>query len=901
MQLRQQISISSYLSDSLKNNADLNDYANGIKQVDTALLRTCIQALIDQKDAHSKSQEQRSKTLRLSKHRFALLWSIADLSQSIDFVALSELQSHFADISIQLALDIAWRSPKIAKLFANNNEVQAEHSGIFILALGKLGGNDLNFSSDIDLIAFYDKQLLEIAPMQGASYVVTQCLQSMSSILSEPTKDGFVWRVDWRLRPYASLRNLSMTAEKALDFYYYSARPWHRLAMLKARPVAGNLKLAEIFLGDLHSFVWRYDLDYRAIDDIAHLKAKINLEHPSLQKQRTDDDVTLDEGQGFNLKLGHGGIREIEFIANALQLLWGGRKPTLRMRNTLKVLRKLSEQDLLENTSAEKLCLAYEFLRRAENHLQMLDNKQSYHLPDQSEKISRFLKIHGYKNWAQFNHVLSQHRENAYEIFKSLFTDQHDNKTTNKQFIWQSVDLKKQHQKTVDCWEDGFVSYGVSHDQSHLFEPLLIALSHEIKQSCCDINDAIADIDDYFRRLPPGGQYFRMLRDYPWLLQKIISPLLLSKTMAILLRQSPHIIDRFLEGEPSSEHQLDTTIVFSNTDYEYRLKNLRRLTNEELYLRYSLYFEGKISPLIFQASLTTLAERILDAALKIACDEMGLERVPIAIIGFGKLGAVGMMPNSDLDLVYLCNSLSEHALASQFSARLNTIINTPMREGRVYELDTRLRPSGQSGSVTISLESYARHQRTRAHSWSHLALIPARFVAGDKKIGAQFSNIKANILAQPRDINQFKHDAAKMLMRVKNQKGLQAKADQFSAKLRPGGLFELEYLQNCIAVLKAIDDNLLDKNERDRKLALQNLTTLQLEIRLFGHDTLTFEALPKPVLSHVLSVLNCRDIKALIEVVNTSTTVTQQHITQFFNEIDWDALSDWQETPVNWL
>ncbi len=889
-------------------------YAMEEQPVQEAMLRTEINCLEQKNDLSADQTELRGKMLRWAKQRFSLLWSMADLSGTLDFQTLSVLQSRFAEKTIESAFDIAWHSEQTLKLFPDARKTLPTEAGIFILGLGKLGGNDLNFSSDVDLIAFFDKDLLKVAPMHGVSHAVSTCLTQMSKILSEPTKDGFVWRVDWRLRPHASLRSLSMISEKALGFYHYHARPWHRLAMLKARPIAGNKKLAKEFLADLYPFLWRHDLDYRAIDDIAQLKLKINDEHPALAAQRSNKEKEIELGQGFNLKLGHGGIREIEFIANTLQLIWGGRKPALRVSNTLAALRAIEQEALLDPLQVDQLSSAYIFLRKAENRLQMMENQQAYYLPAKSARIAQYLTLYGREDWPEFNRLLSEHRAKVTAIFEDFFEDERDSIAQSNTYVWQQVKLSDTAKMIVDIWQEGFQPYGVSAGQAHLFEPLLNSLSDEIKRSGCALDTAVKAIDEYFKRLPPGGQYFRLLRDYPWLLQKVIAPLLLSPTMANLLTQSPHIIDRFLEESSGEAAALDTTIVFASDDYETRLQNLRRLTNEELYLRYSQYFEGKFTPENFQQSLSHLAEQLLAAALKIACDEMALTKPPIAVIGFGKLGTAGMMPKSDLDLVYLCQSIDDHVLASNFATKLNTIINTPMREGRVYELDTRLRPSGRSGSVTISVDSYRHHQHDRALTWSHLALVPAKFVAGDVKIGEQFHLIKAEILSRPRELHQFKMDCAKMLQRVRKQRIVTVATDQFNVKLRPGGLFELEYLLYCLIIVDSMaqPDNaalgfnaMLDAmvKQRDDGLgeALEFLRVLQLEIRLFGHDDVKFTELPAPILEHVLNATSCTTLEALIHKIEKSVALTTEALDQFFSNVDWESLGDWRESQIHWL
>jgi glutamate-ammonia-ligase adenylyltransferase len=915
MPLLKQIQSSVYLSGILARHSDLKDYASGQKSVDEALLQAQIDALASCDRFLLEKTDECSEHLRETKQRFSLLWSLADLAGTIEFTALGRLQSQFAERSIQFALELSWRSKQISRYFINSDDSPASTSGIFVLALGKLGGCDLNFSSDVDLIAFYDKSRVKVAPMHGASYAVTECLKFLSKVLSENTDLGFVWRVDWRLRPHASLRNLSLVSEKALDFYHYHARPWHRLAMIKARPVAGNSDLAQAFLSDLNPFLWRHNLDYRAIDDIAMLKNKINLEHPALVQQRAQEEVALNQGRGMNLKLGHGGIREIEFIVNARQLLWGGRKPALRVTNTLQALAALREESLLDEQDAHALGQAYRFLRQAENRLQMRTNAQDYHLPVGNTELEQFLNLCGETDWESFNHTLSGHRVKVHELFEALFRDENThrlNQAITRE--WQPDRLSQAAQDIVQGWQDGFTGYGLAQGHAQQFIPLLNALVQEVENSGCEISDAITQIDDYFRRLPPGGQYFRLLRDFPWLLEKLIAPVLLSPTMMVLLQQSPHIIDRFLEYQSTADTELDTTIVFSSSDYEYRLANLRRLANEELYMRYSSYFEGNTGVAVFHEQLTQLAEQLLSAAVRVACDEMQLETSPVAIIGFGKLGSQGMMPKSDLDLVYLCDSMENHALASQFASKLNTIINSPMREGRVYELDTRLRPSGQSGSVTISLNSYRQHQLQRAHTWSHLALVSARFVAGNKSIGEQFPGIKTEILSRPRDIQQFKHDCAKMLKRVRDQRIVTAEPDQFTAKFRPGGLFELEYILSCMAVLECVDSPGLASLEYDQRVdqlagrygegllqALQCLRTLQLEIRLFGHDEMRYGELPEPILEHILNTMRCHDTKALIEKVERALTISSSLVDEFFGDLDWPDLADWKETRATWL
>ena len=262
-------------------------------------------------------------------------WSALSLQDKADFKILGTLQSEFAAHSIDVALQTAWQiEAKSLKLKNLPHQVP----GLFILGLGKLGGLDLNFSSDVDLIAYYDPDTLPVPKHVGQSYVVNKVLKRMGQILKPRSSPDFIWRVDWRLRPEASASQLSMSTEMAQDFYFFRALPWHRLALMKARVIAGDKDVGEHFLENITPFIWRQNLDFRALDELAHLKSRINLEHPALRQQRAAPEPITTDATGFNVKLGSGGIREIEFIANAQQLIWGGKQYALRTPNTLDAL-----------------------------------------------------------------------------------------------------------------------------------------------------------------------------------------------------------------------------------------------------------------------------------------------------------------------------------------------------------------------------------------------------------------------------------------------------------------------------------------------------------------------------------------------------------------------------------
>lgn len=922
MELSVRIESSAYLSKLLVANAACSEYVNADQQVSADTLAAVYASVEQYSPAIIESSTEFVTHIRADKSRFALLWSIAMMTESLCFTELGKWQSDFASLCVQQALKAAIQSNQVKKLYGAQALPESSQSGLFILAMGKLGGYDLNFSSDIDLVAFYDKERFECPRMQGASHVVTQILQQLTILLTGGNETELVWRVDWRLRPHASLRNLTMSSQSADEFYHYHAQPWHRLAMIKARVIAGDVQAGEQFLKDLIPFVWRHDLDYRAIDDIESLKHKINQEHPELKGQRENGAADIHSAIGFNIKLGHGGIREIEFIVNAMQLLWGGRKPELRLSNSMASLNMLTELGLYDESVSILLTRAYTFFRNAENALQMLENKQRYHLPINEENQRNLIALLSFKSWPEFDQQVQQHRKAVSTAFGELFAEDQSADGASKEvgfkdgYHWDSLALSEQAFEIVNLWTEGFRNYGVHESYAATLKPLAKELDTIIVNAGIDTEQALLKLDSFFHSLPPGGQYFRLLREYSALLDKLIQPLLHSKSMAILLKQSPHIIDRFLEEcSPLCEPVgLDTSIIFYTADFETRLQNLRRLANEELYLIYLQYFNSQIDPRQFEAQLSYLARSLIEVCLKVTCEELKIGQSPIAVIGFGKLGMSAMMPMSDLDLVFVFDDIKDLQIANQFSSKLTTVISAPMKQGKVYELDTRLRPSGKSGAATISLQSFELHQIKHAHTWAHLALVPAKFIAGDVHIGEQFEQMKNKILSKPRDLAQYKSDCLKMLLRIKKQRTLQHSENLFVSKQRSGGLSEMEYLICCLSIVKyqnkradwplRFDDIVSELSDEQHTAifeALLFMRNFQLEVRLFGHETKRLNELPSMIQRHLLKVFDLDSIGAIENKMQECTKITQALEALFFQDVDESSMTEWIDRPITWL
>lgn len=710
------------------------------------------------------------------KARFNLGWAQLALTQHCPFEDLGRLQSAFADRAVEIALREAWSAEKLP----------GEPQGIFILGLGKLGGHDLNFSSDIDVIAYYDAETLPIPESRGQAYIAGKVMKRLTKILMPPHEPDFVYRVDWRLRPEASVTGLALSTARAQDFYFFRALPWHRLALLKARVIAGDKPAGASFLADLSPFIWRQNLDFRAIDELAELKTRINLEHPRMKIERRASKPITERPLGFNVKLGTGGIREVEFITNAKQMIWGGKHYALRTTNTLEALQAIKTQGLLETADADRLSDAYRDHRLLENALQMMRNGHEHVLPEDADGWSDIAALMG----LSVDTIMSRttdHRQIVSARFSAMFTVAPDATARTEPVIEAMPQLEDDTQIIVADWLSGFRRYNIRPSKGPRLKPLGAALAQRVVAS--DAPDAgIRRVDAYLGSLSRSEQYLSLLAANPALLDALVRPLLHSPHMSVLLKQSPHIIDTFLAPFPPT-----IDFVLAERDYETRLERLRRFVNEGLFQNYHAFLTGMKDWRALADALTQQAETVLEAALTIARDDLDAPDLAIAVIGMGKLGQSRMMPQSDLDLIFLFDDAVDRDLATKAVRRLTTILTTPLREGIAYELDMRLRPSGRSGPPAVTLSAFQRHHSEAARNWEHIALVPARIVAGDASLGAKAEAVIADILSRPRDQQQLVADAKYMWGKIVEERIRPVPSDQFETKLRDGGLMMADF------------------------------------------------------------------------------------------------------------
>jgi len=722
-------------------------------------------------------------TLLALKARFSLALAQTEFAT---FDKKGRVWSDFADATIDRALQLAWRdAAKRHRLTLADERVP----GLFLMGLGKLGGRDLNFSSDVDLIALYDPKALPVPENKGQAYIASDVCKRVTQILQPRNAPDFVWRVDWRLRPESSGTGLALSTSKAETFYFFRSLPWHRLALMKARIVAGDHSAGETFLARLEPYIWRRNLDFTTLDELAALKTRINNEHPGLQYERAAPKPITPEASGFNVKLGRGGIREIEFIANAQQLIHGGKRPRLRVTNTRAALTALSDIELMSAADTKTLCDDYRFFRRIENAVQMFRNEQTHILP-RGDDLTAVISLLG--NPENFDQDVHSRRQRVHSRFSTLFQETVSvlETTPISGLIGANADIAK-------SWNSGFQNHGVSSSNKGKYRDLGRRLTARVMRQ--DSDKAFQRIDEFLKQIGRSEQYFSLLNRHPVLLDKLITPLLHSPHMSEILRQSPHIIDIFI-AEDTDDLEEQSRFVLTSNDYENRLEALRRFVNEQLFSAYTKFLEGTFSTAQLQTRLTALAEQTLTLSLQIVCEDLNIRDAPITILGLGKMGTQTMAPQSDLDLIFLFADSVDTDVATKIVQRLKTTLTVKLREGIAYELDMRLRPSGRSGPPAVKLSSFYDHHMKRAHSWEHIALAPARIVAGDKTVGEEVMRVKSEIFARPRDQAAFKRDAFAMFDRLKSERFTETPTDVWRSKLRRGGLMEADYMRSCLRV-----------------------------------------------------------------------------------------------------
>jgi len=747
--------------------------------------------------------------------------------------------SGLADASISLAL--ATLAERVSKQAGGRRKKTSP--SMVVLGMGKLGAGELNFSSDIDLIFAYPPAGAGWPrSLPGAEEYYLQLGRQLIRVLGDYTEHGFVFRVDMRLRPYGDSGPLVMNFDALAEYYQLQGREWERYAMIKARPVAGPPQAAEQLMQLLRPFVYRRYLDFGAFESLRGLKEQI-----AREVER--------KGMRDNIKLGPGGIREIEFIVQAFQLIRGGRQSALRQRSVLDVLGALVVLGYLPESVARQLAQAYVFLRRTENRLQEFDDQQVHSLPEEDTGRARLAFSMGYPDWAEFSTALAAHRNVVQQQFELVFAAPRDRtgagqgrKTPGLDDVWRGTAGREtairvlaqagypDAEETLQ-WLTAFRKGAVTRflgEQGQrrldeLMPPLLQAAAVEAEPA-----EVLRRLGELLESIAGRTTYLSLLVEHPQALTQLTRLCGASAWVAAELAQHPILLDELLDPrtlyDPLDKEGLRRLLELRMSgipaeDLEQQMDSLRQFRQAAVLHVAAADIVTGLSLAKVGDYLTWIAEVVLEKTLQLAWDRLvarhGRPRCKVrgkqreagfAIVAYGKLGGYELGYGSDLDVVFLHDSRGDEQQTSgprvlgnsefftRLSQRIIHILNTFTSAGILYEVDMRLRPNGASGMLVSSLEAFGDYQRRSAWTWENQALVRARVVCGNEDIARRFRRVRAGVLARPRDAAELQREVVEMRERMRQELD-KSSGDRVDLKQSPGGIVDVEFMVQCGVLL----------------------------------------------------------------------------------------------------
>ena len=854
---------SAYVADHLARDPKLIT-AKDLKALDRDRLRNQCKAAAELAD-----DAEFRRAIRLIRHHHMVRIAVRDFAK---IAPLAETLADTSDVADALiAAAYAWAYAKIARVWGTP---MGQHSGrpqeMIILGMGKLGGHELNFSSDIDLIFVFP----EDGETEGGDRTIgneeffIKVGQAMNAALTATTELGFVYRVDMRLRPFGSAGQLAQSFD-SVDYYYEThGRPWERHALVKARAVTGNPDDIDQLQSLLTPFIYRHYVDFSMLDSLRDLKRMIS------------DDLVR-KGRNTDLKLGAGGIRDIEFIVQAFQLIHGGRDVTLRGRSLMPMLTALGERRYLDQSAASDLLSAYEFLRRVENHVQMWEDQQTHCLPEDPGQLDILAQGLDFPDTARFLSYLNDLRSRVAEHFDAVFRETAPAAPSGWNDLWNDpqqgstpTDLPQENQ-----WREHLAAFKESRrfltqtsedrDRLDAVAPLLLDEIDDVET----LRRVLQVLDSILRR----SVYLVLLKASAPARSTLIKLCAASPWLTDTLAATPALLDQLLDPKQlftlSSRDQLVAEMngqLGAAPDEEHLMNVIRRIKQANVFKVAASDLAGDLPLMKVSDNLTWIAEAVVEVALdrlwRMALVKHGRpggwtdDAPPFLIVGFGKMGGLELGYGSDLDVVFLSHddlgpslmSQGPHCLegaiyVTRLGQKLITTLSTVMPSGVAYEVDTLLRPHGASGLLLNTLDGFFRYEQEQAWVWEHQALIRTRAIAGHPEMKARFERLRTDFLCQPRDAQMLKSEVLNMRQRMRGHLD-RTTDDRFDIKQGVGGIIDLEFLvqylilnhANAHPKLAAFSDNIrqleslaqvgiLTETERDR------LSAAYLALRGLAH------------------------------------------------------------------
>lgn len=757
--------------------------------------------------------------LRQKKEQAALYIALADICKMWDLSDVTAHLSEFADLCVSSSLNALLN---VESENGNYNVSDKNHphldSRIFVLALGKLGANELNYSSDIDLMVLYDRELPRYTGKKSPQEFAVKLTKTLISLLDERTADGYVFRTDLRLRPDPGSTSVAISTEAAENYYESWGQNWERSALIKARVIAGDSKTGSSFLKNLEPFIWRKSLDFYAIQDIHSIKRQIYA-----AKGGAKIDLL-----GHDIKSGRGGIREIEFFVQIQQLIWGGRNIDLRLPQTLAGLKRLEENGLIKPEVVAELSDSYTFLRHLEHRLQMINDEQTQKIPTDQRSAEALAIFSGFKDFNEFESEVTFHLRQVERHYADLFEDapeltiegnlvftgaEHDADTL-KTLQSLGFDNPETVSQIIRSWHLGKCRATKSTRSRQILTEIVPSLLSALSKTT-QPDKALIKFDNFLKQLPAGVQLFSVFYSHPEILDLLCEIMGDAPRLADYLTASSARIDYildpdFFESLPSKNELLSELIetLEHAPDFEMKLDECRRWTNDLRFRAGIQVLRSLITPSEGAETLSAIAEATIGALVPCVCREFErkfgtVKGGKLAILAYGKLGSAELMPTSDLDLVIIydspnnvessngARSLPTATYYARLAQRIFSALTVRTSEGKLYEVDLRLRPSGKQGPTATSVEAFEKYQLNEAWAWEHLALTRARPVYETGKLGKKITEIINATLSKNLHVSTLAKDVSEMRARIRQQ---HPESGQWDIKHVSGGLLDTEFI-----------------------------------------------------------------------------------------------------------
>jgi [glutamine synthetase] adenylyltransferase / [glutamine synthetase]-adenylyl-L-tyrosine phosphorylase len=737
-----------------------------------------------------------AQALRIAKGQMALALAIGDLADVVPLETVTAHLSTFADCALDHAIAAAIEAVVPG----------AEARGFAAIALGKHGSHELNYSSDIDPILIFDPATMPCRARDEPVETAVRIGRKLVEIMQTRDGDGYVFRVDLRLRPNPDVTPIALPIEAAISYYESSALTWERAAFIRSRACAGDKALGQEFLDNIRPFVWRRGLDFGAVGEIRGMSRRIRDHYARGQAF----------GPGYDLKRGRGGIRECEFFAQIHQMIHGGRDPALRVPATVDALSALSTAGWIDMQEADTLSNAYRLYRRIEHRLQMIDDQQTHSLPKDTSALDSVAKLDGLEDGKALLALLSPHVAKVGHIYDALDGEPSEALPRNAGLLADQLSangfVDADHVAArITGWRSGTYRAVRSGAAQDALEAVLPSLVNALG-AAADPLAAVNRLDRMIERLPTAINLFRLLEARPPLLAQLTDILCHAPTLADDLSRRPDLLDGLISahalGPVGSVDELAAELECDDPSagLEERLDRIRRGVGELRFALGSQIIAGAADPIEVSAGYARVAE----AAIRVAADATiaefarvhgSVEGCEFVILALGRMGGAELTHASDLDLIFLFTGdfqgesngtkpLGTVHYFNRLAQRVVASLSVPTASGALYEVDTRLRPSGAKGPLCVSLDAFARYQSEEAWTWEHMALTRARTLYGSAEARAQTNEIIADVLMRPRDRSTLIADAVKMRSDMAAHKPPKSALD---IKLIEGGLVDLEF------------------------------------------------------------------------------------------------------------